>query len=158
MNIKLTQFIKTRIICRATSLLEELQETTKTLATKTQQQRDLDAIFARHPNDYAWTEFADLVKALVGYRPVTTSEKRKNFQVLARCTPDTKPVFWIVIKDNAYGLAVLTQGAYCLHPTDRLATLQEAEDFIETLEKMADGALYDWIVRHLGVGTLNSSF
>lgn len=155
MNIKLTQFVKKQILSQAEDLLEELQESTKKQSSKTQQQRDLDIIFARHPNDPTWIEFADIVNALIGYRPTGGIEKRKNFQVVARCAPNTKPVIWIVLKSDIYGFAAITHGNYTLNPSDRIATLQEAEDFLESFEKVQESDLFNWILRQLGAETLS---
>lgn len=155
MNIKLNQFVKKQIISRAESLLGELQEVHKVKSNKTQQQRDLDTIFARHPGEGAWKDFADVVKALIDYRPTTVPEQRKNFQVVVRCVPNAAPVPWIILKNDAYGFATLNSGCYTLHACDRLATVLETEDFIDSIGNMNPEELYNWVVRNLGVDALN---
>jgi len=156
--MKLNIFIHDEIIRRARALLDTIKAEENSSSQKTKQQRDLDAIWSRHPNEPFWvTDFAEVVKVLNGYRPNTIPGKRENFQVMVRPGSGTvadQP--WIILKNNVYGFANLNVSYYVINQFDRLATIKEAEAFIKGLENLDSETLYRWIISSLGADTVTS--
>jgi len=154
--MKLNIFIHDEIIRRARALLDTVKDEENSSSQNTKQKRDIDAIWARHGNDSTWAELAEVVKLITSYRPTTLPAKRENFQVMVRSAVNQKPMVWILIKANAYGFVNLQTGYVTLGSTDQLASVEQAEEFIEGLEKLNSDEFYDWIVRTLGFDTLAS--